>query len=138
MKAENERYTVAVDFDGVIHSYTSPWVDAATIPDPPVPGAIRWLSRIIQNFNVAITSTRNHQLGGIVAMQNWLHEWAGSDWYDQPEEGYLGIGNVTFPAHKPAALIYLDDRAVRFDGENFPEKDEIHRLRPWNKEATRG
>jgi len=37
---------------------------------------------------------------------------------------------------KPAALIYLDDRAVRFDGENFPEKSEIHALRPWNKRAA--
>jgi len=34
---------LCVDFDGVIHSYTSKWVDEATIPDPPVPGALRWL-----------------------------------------------------------------------------------------------
>ncbi len=35
-KTPGERYTVAVDFDGVLHAYISPWVNAHTIPDPPV------------------------------------------------------------------------------------------------------
>jgi hypothetical protein len=135
MNASQKRYTVAVDFDGVIHSYTSPWVDAATIPDPPVPGAISWLFRTIQHFDVAITSTRNHQSGGIRAMRAWLKAHSDALW-NEPGPGYRGLEDITFPQEKPAALIYLDDRAVRFDGENFPEKDEIHRLRPWNKEPT--
>lgn len=39
-----QRYTLAVDFDGVLHQYTTPWSNAATIPDPPVDGAIAWLN----------------------------------------------------------------------------------------------
>jgi len=70
--SEPKKYTVAVDFDGVLHSYTSPWVNAKTIPDPPVPGAISWLFRIIQHFEVAILSTRNHQRGGVATMKKWL------------------------------------------------------------------
>lgn len=130
-KAEGERYTVAVDFDGVIHSYSSPWVDAATIPDPPVDGAIEWLFEMLQKFDVAITSTRNHQPGGIVAMRSWLKENAGNIWNEQP--GFRGLEDIEFPLHKPAALIYLDDRAIRFAGV-FPSANEIHRARPWNKE----
>ena len=38
-----KKFTVAVDFDGVIHSYTTLWFTASVIPDPPVPGAIEWL-----------------------------------------------------------------------------------------------
>lgn len=31
------RWTVAVDVDGVLHSYTSGWKGADRLPDPPVP-----------------------------------------------------------------------------------------------------
>lgn len=132
-KPAGERYTVAVDFDGVIHSYLSPWVNAETIPDPPVPGAIEWLFETLQKFDVAITSTRNHQPGGIAAMKAWLCLYAGSIWNEHP--GYRGIEDVTFPTEKPAALVYLDDRALRFEGR-FPTAQEIHNARPWNKGGT--
>jgi hypothetical protein len=129
-KPKGERYTIAVDFDGVLHSYTSPWVDAGTIPDPPVPGAIEWLFEMLQRFDVAITSTRNHQLGGKRAMRAWLKLHAGTCWYDQM--GFRGLEEIAFPVKKPAALVYLDDRAMRFDGR-FPTAQEIHEARPWNK-----
>lgn len=132
---EPKKYTVAVDFDGVIHSYTTPWVDAKTIPDPPVVGAISWLFRLIQRFEVAIYSTRNHQRGGVSAMRKWLKLHADALWYESP--GHRGLEEITFPKTKPAALVYVDDRAFRFDGENFPEAEEIHALRPWGKTETR-
>lgn len=125
------RYTVAVDFDGVLHQYISPWVDAATITDPPVPGAIEWLHRMIQDFDVAVLSTRNHQRGGIHAMRAWLKQHADAIWYESP--GYRGVEEVTFPKEKPPALIYLDDRAIRFTGDNWPTKQEVHGAYPWNK-----
>lgn len=110
---KDQRYTLAVDFDGVLHSYTSPWVDAATIPDPPVPGAMEWLHRMLQYFDIAIFSTRNHQDGGVAAMKSWLaHHSLGMPC----GSAIRGIQDITFPTIKPAALIYLDDRAVRFTG----------------------
>lgn len=33
-----KKQTVAFDFDGVIHSYVTPWVASEIIPDPPVRG----------------------------------------------------------------------------------------------------
>lgn len=118
-----ERYTVAVDFDGVLHSYTSPWVNAETIPDPPVPGALEWLAEIAADFNVVIFTTRGKTPEGQRAVRHWLHE-----------NGWSAGMNATVTAEKPPALIYLDDRAYRFDGPGtFPTADQIHRARPWNK-----
>src|SRR5688572_11595165 len=74
-KPAGERYTVAVDFDGVLHSYTSPWIDAETIPDPPVLGAIHWLSHLESSgFNVVIFTTRGKTPEGQRAVRHWLHE----------------------------------------------------------------
>jgi hypothetical protein len=118
--APTKKYTVAVDFDGVIHSYTSPWLDAQTIPDPPVAGAIEWLNEIAEDFDVVIFTTRGKTMDGRVAVGEWLDG-----------HGFTQYREVT--ADKPPALIYLDDRAVRFDGVSFPTAQQVHQLKPWNK-----
>lgn len=127
----NKKYTVAVDFDGVLHSYTSPWAGASVIPDPPVAGAIEWLSRLIQDFEVVVFSTRAKWWFGRRAMRRWLKTQAGNLWYESM--GYRGLEDVAFSATKGAALVYVDDRAWRFDGQHFPSAQEIHAARPWNK-----
>lgn len=63
---------LCLDFDGVLHSYTSGWQGADVIPDPPVPGAIEFLAEASKHFRIAIFSSRSHQEGGISAMQLWL------------------------------------------------------------------
>ena len=52
---------LCLDFDGVLHSYTSGWKGARVIPDPPVEGAIDFLSRALDDFRVAVYSSRSHQ-----------------------------------------------------------------------------
>jgi hypothetical protein len=119
---ERKRYTVAVDFDGVIHSYVTPWQGAATIPDPPVEGAIEWLNQTVVKFEVVIHTTRGDQPGGNAAVLLWLRQ-----------NGYAGP-DLLVTSKKVPALIYIDDRAWRFEGI-FPTEDEIHRARPWYKSA---
>jgi hypothetical protein len=120
-----DRWTIAVDFDGVIHSYTSPWVAAEVIPDPPVDGAIEWLNQMRREFEVVIFTTRGESYKGAKAVKEWLIEHGlevvGDGW-----------GQVAVTAVKPKALVYIDDRAWRFEG-TFPTADEIHMARPWNK-----
>lgn len=127
--------TIIVDFDGVIHSYVTPWVNARTIPDPPVPGAIEWLERANQRFQVAIVSSRSHQWGGRRAMRRWLKAWAGSLWYEGFQ--FRGMEEIAFPRHKPPAILTIDDRCFRFDGK-FPTLDAIEEFRPWNRQRPSG
>lgn len=126
------KFSVAVDFDGVIHQYNKAFVAHHVIPDPPVPGAIEWLHRTIQHFEVVIFSTRCKTWRGRRAMRAWFRQWVPSHlWYEYP--GGRGLEDMKFAATKPPALVYLDDRAIRFDGENFPTPQQIHEARPWNK-----
>jgi len=63
---------LCLDFDGVLHSYTSGWKGASVIPDPPVPGAIAFLREAVKSFEVHIFSSRSCQDGGGYAMRAWL------------------------------------------------------------------
>jgi len=130
VKAKTERYTICVDFDGVLHSYTSPWINAHTIPDKPVDGAIEWLFETIQKLDIVIFSTRCKTWRGRCAIRAWIKQHAQGLWYEPM--GCRGIEEVKLSYKKLPALVYLDDRAMRFTG-TFPTVNEIHQAKPWNK-----
>ena len=110
--------TLCLDFDGVLHSYTTPWEGASFIADPPVPGAREFVLQALPHFEVVVFSSRSHQSGGINAMQRWL------DKYEFPL--------VKFPTIKPAAFLTIDDRALNFDG-TWPDVSKLLEFKPWNK-----
>lgn len=128
--------TICVDFDGVIHSYTSGWQGVAVIPDPPVPGAIEWLQEHLpipdgicamapphEGPIVCIYSSRSKSWRGRRAMKRWLIE------NGLPRE-YISDGILKFPKQKPAAFLTIDDRAICFDGR-FPTAAEMLSFKPW-------
>jgi hypothetical protein len=65
---------ICVDFDGVLHSYTSGWKGAGVIPDPPVEGTMEWLANAVlsDKAQIAIYSSRSKDADGIPAMRRWL------------------------------------------------------------------
>jgi len=63
---------LCVDFDGVLHSYKSGWNGAQIVADPPVDGALEFLIRATEHFQVCIYSSRSRQWGGKRAMKQWL------------------------------------------------------------------
>lgn len=113
---------LCVDFDGVIHSYTSGWEAPDIIRDLPVPGAMMFLAEAVQVFNVAIFSARTRQPGGLAAMQNWMMKHA-------PECLFV---QLQWPTEKPPARVSIDDRAVTFTGV-WPDMQELLDFKPWNK-----
>jgi len=121
---------LCMDFDGVIHSYTSGWKGADVIPDPPVEGALAFLLGALNHFDVVVFSSRSNQPGGIAAMTAWLKHHADGIWYESPAGP--GLEDVRFTTEKPAAMISIDDRALTFDG-TWPSIDDLLSFQPWNK-----
>jgi len=81
-------------------------------------------------MDVYIHSTRCKSRAGIQAMREWLYTYADGIWYPAP--GFVGLEEVKYTYEKVPALIYIDDRAWRFEGV-FPTLQQIHQAKPWNK-----
>lgn len=129
---------LCLDFDGVLHSYTSGWKGAATIPDPPVAKMVPFLERAIAEFDVQIFSSRTGEEGGVDAMKQWLEyhvfDHFGGAMADPPElERAIAIRDaISWPTEKPQAMVTLDDRAIQFNGE-WPSIAWLKAFQPWYK-----
>lgn len=116
---------VVLDFDGVVHEYSSGWRGADQIPDPPVDGAFDAMrAYLLAGWTVAIFSARSHQPGGVEAMMAWFAEHGALDL----------VGQLEFPKHKPPAKLYIDDRGHCFDGM-WPAPRELEEFQPWHKDG---
>lgn len=124
MKKGNFRQTVVVDLDGVMHLYSKGWHDG-TIYDEPVEGAFEAIGELLHRHNkaVVIMSTRDPQ-----QTCDWLNEMLVERY---PEQGWFcsvlpdgtkfwngGEDNteVMVTNRKIPAETYIDDRALRFEG----------------------
>jgi hypothetical protein len=107
--------TICLDFDGVLHSYRSGWCGAEIIPDPPIHGTREGVMRLRQIYRVVVLSSRCHTLEGRKAVEAWLKK------HD------IVVDEVC--EHKPPALVYVDDRAVRFRGDWEHLLDDIREFR---------
>lgn len=109
-----------LDFDGVLHSYTSGWKGVDVISDPPVEGALDFVMDAVDHFEVCVYSSRSKTSEGRSAIFIWLED-----------HGFpMMLMNVT--AEKPAAFLTIDDRCVCFDG-TFPDASELLAFTPWNR-----
>ena len=110
--------TVVFDFDGVTHSYKSGWKGINVIPDPPVPGIKEVIDRLRENgYEVCIVSTRCAADKGIIAIKEWL------------EKYNIHVDKVC--KEKPPALVYVDDRAICFNGDCSTLYEQIDSFKSW-------
>lgn len=134
------RPTISVDFDGVLHAYTSGWKGTTVIPDGPVPGAIEWLCDLVdppradRAVRVVVCSARARRPWGWFAVRAWLKREIIA--LRGPGFGHDILGRISVTCVKPAAIVYVDDRAHRFDGQHFPTVDELRAMRPWCAAGT--
>lgn len=123
---------LCLDFDGVIHSYSSGWKGPDVIPDPPVDGAMRFIWDASDHFIVAIFSSRSNQSGGIPAMKRYVAEHFRSYWAADRTTCDDKLSAISWPREKPPAMITIDDRALTFDG-TWPAIEMLKEFQPWNK-----
>ena len=96
--------TVAIDFDGVLHSFEGGFVAPNIIQGTLKEGAKEFVDNLVQDgFRIVIHSCRANTFTGAVAIGEWLQH--HSIHYDNIIE-------------KPLAHYYIDDRAVEF-GNSF-------------------
>jgi hypothetical protein len=113
--------TIAVDFDGVLHSYYTP-IDIDEqhiISDPPVDGALEWVNNVLEHFDIIVYTARHVSEGGLAAVREWLEEW--------------GFPKLEVTGVKPVARLYIDDRGFAFTGSNFPSIHYLRTFKPWNR-----
>ena len=126
---------LCLDFDGVIHSYTSGWKGIDVIPDPVVPGFFEWAEKAAKHFKLVIYSSRSKTESGRMAMTAWLIE-QRKKWREQG-----GMHTVEDPLsfefsdEKPPAFLTIDDRARTFYGDwtdPLYDPEQLIIFRPWN------
>lgn len=136
--------SICLDFDGVINSYTSPFTTPNDLPDPPMPGAFAFIRQLLSNdFNVFIMSARFPRLTdlgdspdkwgprGLESVIKWFIKHGAQDLIDitmQPK--VEGKPSLFFTINKPKAVLYIDDRAFKFEG-SFPSLEYIATFLPW-------
>lgn len=112
--------TVVFDFDGVIHSYKSGWKGDTIIHDPPVPGIREEIHRIRESgYEVVVVSSRCRSESGRASVTDYMMD-----------------NCIEFDAivmEKPPAIVYVDDRALRFDGDPAGLLEQIQAFVPWTE-----
>lgn len=109
--------TIVFDFDGVIHSYRSGWKGTTIIPDPPVDGIKETIDNLRKIYKVVVVSSRSSSEEGRNAIMEWLKKYN------------IVVDNVV--SHKPPALVYIDDRAICFDGDAHKLEQQIKNFKNW-------
>ncbi len=108
---------LALDFDGTLSTFESGYTAADVTPDPPVDGAVAAAAEYNQFFSLHVYSARAGEPGGEDAIRHWLRKWKF------PE-------GMKVSAKKPHAKVYIDDRAIQFNGK-FPTVAAIETFLPW-------
>ena len=110
---------ICFDFDGVIHKYSKGWCNGE-IYDEPVEGVRDFINNLKKDYYIIISSARindgylePHEV--VNQMYNWLKK---HDIYFDKITG-----------KKPIAEAYIDDRAIKFDGDWNYVYNEINNMK---------
>ena len=112
--------TCCLDFDGVISKFGVP--DA----DEPVEGALSGIELLISSgWFIEIYSGRSRDPSGIESLRSWVES-------NFPSLSYaVESGSIIFAEQKPNAKVYIDDRAIKFEGWDKITPDVLESYRAY-------
>ena len=119
----NKRPVICLDFDGVIHRHLLGWKGRSVIRDVPIDGVKEAIKLLRRRFVVVVHSGRCASGDGIVAIEEWL--------------GKHGIHVDMVCSDKPLAEMYVDDRAIQFNGNWEETMREVMSFRHWQRGMAR-
>ena len=116
------RNTIAIDFDGVIHNWDKGWHDGTCYGEP-IEGAIDSIKELSKDYNIIIFTAKckpdrpmvNGKSGYQLVLE-WLIKYGLDDY----------VNEIT--CEKPRAQIYIDDKGYYFQSWKKTLKDVNERL----------
>ena len=106
---ENEMNNLAIDFDGVVHNFDKGYYDGTCYGDP-IPGSLEAIKKLSKKYKIIIYTAKAkpsrplvNGKTGIELVKEWLEKYGVLECVEE----------VT--AEKPRAILYVDDKAYRFD-----------------------
>lgn len=119
---ENDLKNIAIDFDGVIHTFDKGFYDGTCYGDP-IPGSLEAIKKLSENYNIIIFTAKakpsrplvNGKTGTELVVE-WLTK----------HEVMQYVVEVT--SEKPRAQLYIDDKGYHF--KNWG--DTMKYLEGWN------
>lgn len=105
---EDEKNNIAIDFDGVIHSFEFGYHDG-TIYGTPIEGSLETIKLLSCHYKIIIYTAKakeDRPLVGGKTGKELVREWLS-------KYNFINyIHDIT--AEKPRAICYIDDKAIRF------------------------
>lgn len=134
------RMRIALDFDGVLHSYKQGFTGVADLPGAPVPGSLEFVTEALaRDHELTVFSCRARTPAEAAAADPWLREWEPGG--KEAITGWLarhGFPLLKVTGVKPIADVYIDDYGFRFEGR-WPTWRKLETMRPWYyADALRG
>lgn len=107
-KGEPTKKVIMIDLDGVLDNYTRYTDEIPCIRN----GAKKFIKELSNNYELVLFTTRSPKQA-----VNWLQE-------NKIDKYFKDVTNVKFPAY-----IYIDDRAIKFEGNYDKTIKEIESFR---------
>jgi hypothetical protein len=105
----NKKKTIYIDFDGVLNNYNG-WLGEENLSTPKS-GVEDFLKKLSENYEIYIFTARNS-----LYVINWLVKY-------NLKQDISTVTNIKSPAYA-----YIDDRAIKFDGDYskiFTEQEDF-------------
>lgn len=114
MNNKSFKKTILIDLDGVLNSYNGNFNEKYI---PPIKeGAYDFIKSLSEEFKIKIFTTRNK-----ILTSKWIIE-------NKLDEFIEDITNI-----KDICWLYIDDRAIKFDGNYKNLRLDIENFKPWYK-----